>query len=78
MSKYGCKITATMTPISNENIEKLGIKTIEENYAQIHDFKHYYLIKISKYYMGWMIHRDDSIESPILIWIPTNVMLMEI
>lgn len=56
-----------MTPISNENIEKLGIKTIEENYAQIHDFKHYYLIKISKYYMGWMIHRDDGIESPILI-----------
>lgn len=50
MSKYGCKITATMTPISNENMEKLGIKTIEEYYAQIYDFKHYYLIKISKYY----------------------------
>ena len=50
LSKYGCKITATMTPISNENMEKLGIKTIEEYYAQIYDFKHYYLIKISKYY----------------------------
>lgn len=72
LSKYGCKITATMTPISNEDIEKFGIRTIEENYTQIHGFKYCYLIKIPKYYMGWMIHRDDSIEPPIPIWITTN------
>ena len=49
LSKYGCKITATMTPISNEDIEKFGIRTIEENYTQIHGFKYCYLIKMFLY-----------------------------
>lgn len=72
ISKYGCSMNSTLTPINNEDIESIGLRTIEENYAKTYNFKYCYLVKIPKYYMGWMVHRDGSIESPLPIWIPTN------
>ena len=72
ISKYGCSMNSTLTPIDNEDIEEMGLRTIEQNYARQYNFKYCYLIKIPKYYMGWMVHSDDSIESPLPIWIPTN------
>lgn len=72
MSSRGNSITSTMYPMENDEIEKLGLRAMEQRYCQQYGFKYCYAIKIPNYYMGWMIHRDNSIEVPIPLWIPTD------
>ena len=39
ISKYGCSMNSTLTPIDNEDIEEMGLRTIEQNYARQYNFK---------------------------------------
>lgn len=68
----GNSIISTLTPLDNDDIENLGLRAIEQYYAKRYGFEYCYIVKIPKYYMGWMIHRDNSIEPPLPIWIPES------
>lgn len=72
ISDRGNNIVFTMYPIDGETIESSDLRTLEKQYCQVHDFDYCYVIKIPNQYMGWMIHRDNTIEVPIPIWIPTE------
>jgi len=65
-------IASTLTPLDEEDIERYGLRFIEKRYAETNNYKYCYVVKIPKYYMGWMVHRDGSIEPPIPMWIPTG------
>lgn len=71
-SKYGNSLSSTLTPFGADEIKNRGLRGVLEWYANFYGFKYCFLIKIPKYYMGWMIHRDGSIEPPIPVWIPSN------
>lgn len=72
ISDRGNSIISTLYPIDEEEIQSIGLREKEKRYTKYYGFSYCYIIKIPKQYMGWMIHRDNSIEPPIPIWIPTN------
>lgn len=72
VSYRGNSINSTLYPIDNEEILSIGLRQIEQDYTKQHNFKYAYIIKIPNYYMGYIEHRDGSIEPPIPLWIPTS------
>lgn len=66
-SWYQTSLYSTMTPISNEDIENVGLETLMKNYVK-GEFKSVFLIKIPKEYMSQRLHRNGQIDPPVPVW----------
>ncbi len=59
---------STLAPISEEDIQALGLENIMNSYSQSEDFNSVFLIKIPKEYLSCKSHRDGSIDMPMPLW----------